>query len=232
MNPYLGWRAIRFSLARLDIFKAQLRAILRASAFGKLRIMYPMISGLNELKKANEVLAKVKAELTREGKKYDRDIEVGAMIEVPSAALTADQLAREVDFFSIGTNDLIQYALAIDRVNEKVAYLYEPTHPAIVRLLRQVIDAGHQHKIWVGLCGEMAGDPVTALLAVGLGIDELSTSPVIIPEIKKAIRSVTLKQLREIVDEISTYRDGKQIYRRMRRLIRKSAPELLLTGAG
>lgn len=232
MNPYLGWRAIRFSLARLDIFRAQLRAILRASAHGELKIMYPMISGLGELKKANEFLTKVKEELIKEGVKFNRDIEVGAMIEVPSAALTADQLAKEVDFFSIGTNDLIQYALAIDRVNEKVACLYEPTHPAIIRLLKHVIDAGHKEGIWVGLCGEMAGDPVTALISIGLGIDELSTSPVVIPEIKKAIRSVSYKKLKEITDEVIDYQDAKLIYRRMRKLLRRAAPDLLLAEEG
>ena len=230
INPYLGWRAIRFSLARLDVFTAQLRAILRASASGKVRIMYPMISGLGELKQANEVLEKVKRELSKEKIKYDKNIEVGAMIEVPSAALCAEDLAKEVKFFSIGTNDLIQYALAIDRVNEKVAYLYEPTHPAIIKLLKQVIDAGHKAGIWVGLCGEMAGDPVTALLAVGLGIDELSTSSVIVPNIKRAIRSVSFSELQEIVKEILEYSDGKAIYRRVKRLLSKAAPDILLGG--
>jgi phosphotransferase system enzyme I (PtsI) len=230
LNPYLGWRAIRFCLARLDLFRTQLRAILRASAFGKLKIMYPMISGLSELKKANEFLAKVKDELRREGIKFDEDIEVGAMIEVPSAAVIADLIAEEVDFFSIGTNDLIQYSLAIDRVNEKVAYLYEPTHPAIIRLIKQIIDAAHKAGIWVGLCGELAGDPVTAIICVGLGIDELSTSAVIVPEIKKAIRSLSMLQLQELVAEIIEYKDAKQIYKRVEKLIRKEVPELLIGG--
>lgn len=230
MNPYLGWRAIRFSLARLDIFKIQLRAIVRASAYGKLKIMYPMISGLGELKKANEVLKKVKTELKKEGTKFDSNIEVGAMIEVPSAALVADLLAKEVDFFSIGTNDLIQYSLAIDRVNEKVAYLYEPTHPAIIRLIKHVIDVAHSEGIWVGMCGEMAGDPITATIAVGLGIDELSTSAVVVPEIKKAIRSVTMAELKELIKEILEYDEAKLIYKRIKKLIHKVAPDLLLTG--
>lgn len=230
MNPYLGWRAIRFCLARLDIFKIQLRAILRASAYGKLKIMYPLISGLSELKKANEILGKVKEELKKEGVKFDEDVEVGAMIEVPSAAITSDLLAKEVDFFSIGTNDLIQYALAIDRVNERVAYLYEPTHPAVIRLLKQIIDSAHKEGIWVGLCGEMSGDPVTALISVGLGIDELSTSAIVVPEIKKAIRSVSMAQLQELVGEIMEYKEAKQIYKRVERFIKKTVPELLSVG--
>lgn len=227
MNPYLGWRAIRFSLARLDIFKVQLRAILRASAYGKLKVMYPLISGLSELKRANEVLGKVKEELRKEGVKFDEDIEVGAMIEVPSAAIIADLLAKEVDFFSIGTNDLIQYALAIDRVNEKVAYLYEPTHPAILRLLKQIIDFAHKEGIWVGLCGEMSGDPVTALICVGLGIDELSTSPIVVPEIKKVIRSVSMVQLQKLIGEIMEYKEAGEIYKRVERFIKETIPELL-----
>lgn len=230
MNPYLGWRAIRFSLARLDLFKTQLRAILRASVFGKLKIMYPMISGLAELRKANEFLDKVREELRSEGVKFDEDIEVGAMIEVPSAAIIADLLAQEVDFFSIGTNDLIQYALAIDRVNEKVAYLYEPTHPAIIRLIKQTIDAAHKEGIWVGMCGELAGDPITALICVGLGIDELSTSAVVVPEIKKAIRSISMLQLQELVSEIIEYKEAKQIYKRVQKLVKKEIPDLLLMG--
>lgn len=230
MNPYLGWRAIRFSLARLDIFKIQIRAILKASAFGKIKIMYPLISGLGELKKANEILGKVKEELKKEGIKFDEDIEVGAMIEVPSAALISDLLAKEVDFFSIGTNDLIQYALAIDRVNEKVAYLYEPTHPAIIRLLKQIIDSAHKEGIWVGLCGEMAGDPITALISVGLGIDELSTSSIVVPEIKRAIRSVSMAQLQELVGEILEFKEAKQIYKRVQRFIHKIIPDLPIAG--
>ena len=230
MNPYLGWRAIRFSLARLDIFKIQLRAILRASIYGNLKIMYPMISGLKELKKANEVLDKVKQELKTKKIAFKDDIEVGAMIEVPSAGIITDLLAKEADFFSIGSNDLIQYLLAIDRVNEKVAYLYEPTHPAVIRLLKHIIDAAHKADIWVGMCGEMAGDPVTALINVGLGIDELSTSAIVVPEIKKAIRSVSMEQLKKLVAEIMGYKDGRQIYNRVYRFIRKNVPDLMLAG--
>jgi len=228
MNPNLGWRAIRFSLARLDIFKLQLRAILRASSYGNLKIMYPMISGVGELRKANKVLKDVMNDLRKEGIKFNENIKIGAMIEVPSAAITADLLAKEVDFFSIGTNDLIQYTLAIDRVNEKVAYLYEPTHPALIRLIKNIIDVAHHEGIWVGMCGEMAGDPVTALIAVGLGIDELSTSALIIPEIKKAIRSVTMSELHNLMEEIAKYNDAKLIYNRLKNLIHRKAPDLLI----
>jgi phosphotransferase system enzyme I (PtsI) len=201
-NPSLGLRAIRLCLHRPDMFRAQLRAILRASAFGALRIMYPMISGVAELRAANAILEDVKAELRREGVAFDPEIQVGAMIEIPSAAMIADLLAREVDFFSVGTNDLIQYALAIDRINEQVAYLYEPLHPAVLRLLRSVVSAAHNEGIWISMCGEMAGDPLHALFLVGLGFDELSMTPGAIPLMKRIIRSVTYGQAAEVAHRV------------------------------
>ena len=211
MNPYLGWRAIRFCLARPDIFKVQLRAVLRASAYGKLKLMYPMISGIEELRQANQVLEEVKQDLRKHRIAFDKNIEVGAMIEIPSAALTCDILAREADFFSIGTNDLIQYAIAVDRVNEKIAYLYEPTHPAVLRLIKNIIDSGHRENIWVGMCGEMASEPAFALLLLGLELDEFSASSAAIPAIKRVIRSANFQQARELANQALTLTTGKEV---------------------
>ena len=227
MNPFMGWRAIRFSLARPDIFRIQLRAILRASVHGNLKLMYPMISGLEELRRANEILREVQQELTRDGIPFAEEMEVGAMIEVPSAALSCDLLAEDADFFSIGTNDLIQYALAVDRVNEKIAYLYEPTHPAILRLIKQVIDVGHAAKIWVGMCGEMAGEPALSLLLLGLGLDEFSTSPVQLPIVKQVIRSVEYSFAQSVVEEALKLRTGKEVEAFLLASLRQVAPDLV-----
>ncbi len=183
-NPFLGWRAIRFCLAQPQLFCAQLRAILRASVEGNVKMMYPMISGLDELNQANALVEKCKAELRAEGIPFGDKMEIGVMIEIPSAVLVADALAKRVNFFSIGSNDLIQYALAADRTNEKVAHLYEPTHPAIIRLLKLTIDAAHEHKIWVGVCGEIAGELALVPLLLGLGVDELSAAPPALEQIK------------------------------------------------
>ena len=211
MNPFLGWRAIRFCLASPEIFRAQLRAILRASAHGKLRMMYPMISGVGEVRQANKMLEEARAELRAKKIAFDEKMEVGAMIEIPSAALTCDILADEVDFFSIGTNDLIQYSLAVDRINERIAYLYEPAHPAILRLLKTIIDSGHAKKIWVGICGEMSGDPIFTPVLLGMGMDEISTSPVMVPEIKKIVRSISYKEAQEIAKYVLTLRTGLEV---------------------
>lgn len=226
MNPFLGWRAIRFCLARPDIFNAQLRAILRASAHGKLRIMYPMISGIEELKQANAFLEGSKKELKKEGLPFDENIEVGAMIEVPSAAVTSDILAQEADFFSIGTNDLIQYSLAVDRVNEKIAYLYEPTHPAILRLIKKVIENGHAAGIWVGMCGEMAGDIIMTIILLGLGLDEFSTSPIATPEIKRVIRSITISQAREVAEGALALQTGKEVEAYAKKRLMEIVPDI------
>jgi len=211
MQPFLGWRAIRFCLARPDIFKLQLRAILRASVHGNLKLMYPMISGVEELKQANAFLEEAKEELRQKGQVFNDKIKVGVMIEVPSAALTADILAKEANFFSIGTNDLIQYSLAVDRANEKVAYLYEPAHPAVLRLIRAVIDAAHQAGIKVGMCGEMAGDPSLALILLGLGLDEFSMPPQVIPELKYIIRAVSYKDSQNFANEIMKLSTGTEV---------------------
>jgi phosphotransferase system enzyme I (PtsI) len=201
MNPFLGCRAIRFCLEHLDIFKTQLRAILRASTVGNIKIMFPMISGIDELRKSVAVVKECAAELAREGHAVGKT-EIGAMIEIPSAAIAADTLAREVDFFSIGTNDLIQYTLAVDRVNEKIAHLYEPAHPAVLRLLKMISDAAHAHKIWVGVCGEMAGDIALLPILLGLGIDELSVSASLVPRVKRAVQSLETAECRQLVEEV------------------------------
>jgi len=211
MQPFLGWRAIRFCLARPDIFKLQLRAILRASAHGNLKLMYPMISGVEELRQANHLLGEAKEELRQKGLEFNDKIEVGVMVEVPSAAMTADILAKEADFFSIGTNDLIQYSLAVDRSNEKVAYLYDPAHPAILRLVKSIIDAAHQFKIKVAMCGEMAGEPSLALILLGLGLDDFSLPPQVIPELKYLIRAVSFKAAQEIAVQALKLSTGKEV---------------------
>ncbi|MGB2705477.1 MAG: phosphoenolpyruvate--protein phosphotransferase [Candidatus Omnitrophota bacterium] len=228
MNPFMGWRAIRFCLARPDIFKVQLRAILRASHHGKLKIMYPMISGVEELRQANAILEEVRVEFRKKGVPFDRKMEVGAMIEVPSAALTSDVLAKEVDFFSIGTNDLIQYALAVDRVNEKIAYLYEPAHPAVLRLIKMIVENGHKEKVWVGMCGEMAGDVVLALILLGLGLDEFSTSPIVVPEIKRIIRGVKYAEAKKIAENALSLSTGKEVMVLAKAKLKKLVPDIAL----
>lgn len=198
-NPFLGCRAIRFCLQKPEIFKTQLRAILRASVHGDIKVMYPMVSGISEFRAANAILAECREELRNQGIPFDEGIHVGITIEIPSAALTADVLAAECDFFSIGTNDLIQYTIAVDRINDQIAHLYRPTHPSILRLIRMTVDAARAHNIWVGVCGEMAGDILLTPLLLGLGIEELSTSPSLVPRVKKAIQSLDLPACQELV---------------------------------
>ena len=226
MNPFLGWRAIRFCLVEKDIFCAQIRAILRASAEGNVKMMYPMISGLDELKKANALVEQCKNELRRNGLPFDENIDIGAMIEVPSAVLAADGLAKHVKFFSIGTNDLIQYSLAVDRLNEKIAHLYEPTHPGIVRLLKMTVDAGHRHGIWVGVCGEMAGDPLFTPLLLGMGVDELSMAPANVGRVKFLIRRMKMSEARELADFALESDSSTDILARCDTYVRKIAPGL------
>ena len=227
LNPFLGWRAIRLCLENIDIFKTQLRAILRASAVGNMKIMFPMISGLEELRAAKAVLAECNEELRRSGIPLGEEIEVGAMIEIPSAAICANVLAPEVDFFSIGTNDLIQYALAVDRVNEKIAYLYKPTHPAILRLLKMIAEAAHAHHIWVGVCGEMAGDVALIPLLLGLGMDELSAGATLVPRIKRAVQSLAIPECRELVEEALKLNTASEILERCLELADKRYGDLL-----
>ena len=211
MSPFLGWRAIRFCLARPEVFKVQLKAILRASVNGNVKIMFPMISGIEELRQAKTLLDKCKKELSKVGKKFDENISIGVMIEVPSAALTADILAKECDFFSIGTNDLIQYSLAVDRTNEKVAYLYEPGHPAVLRLIKKTIEAAIQNDIWVGMCGEMSGDPIFSFLLLGMGLDRFSMSIPQVPKIKELISNINLKDAKAALQEALKLSTSKEV---------------------
>lgn len=213
-NPFMGFRAIRFCLEHQEIFKDQLRAILRASAFGNVRMMYPMISGNEELARANLVLDECRAELRGRGVAFDENLEVGAMIEIPSAAVTSDLLAKNCAFFSIGTNDLIQYLLAIDRVNDRIAHLYEPTHPAVIRMLKFIVDEAHRRNIAVSVCGEMAGDPVFAPLLFGLGVDCLSMSPGWLPSVKYLVRAMSMADARALALEALTLVSPKEIFAR------------------
>lgn len=227
-NPFLGWRAIRLCLDRPAMFQAQLRAILRASAHNpKLRIMYPMISSAGEVDRANALLEECKAGLAAAGVAFNPDIEVGVMIEIPSAALTADLIAPKVKFFSIGTNDLVQYTLAVDRGNERVATLYEPTHPAVLQLIRRTVEAGHRHGIWTGVCGETAGNPVLVPLLLGLGVDELSASPGAIPLVKDVIRHIRFSEALDLAEASRDLATGAEVLDRCRALIRRTAPEIL-----
>lgn len=218
-NPILGWRAIRFCLSNPEIFRTQLRALLRSSVHGKLEIMFPMISGLEELVAAINVLNEVKDDLKKEGVTLSDDLPVGIMIEVPSAAITADILARKSDFFSIGTNDLIQYTIAVDRGNEKIAYLYEPFHPGVLRMLRLIIDTAHAVGMPVAMCGEMAGDPLATMILLGLGLDEFSMSAGSIPEVKQIIRSTSIREAEEVVGAAMEMRTFAEIDRYLRRLL-------------
>ena len=229
MNPFLGWRAIRFCLQQTDVFTEQLRAILRASTEGNLKMMYPMISGLDELNQASALLAQCKEELRAEKIPFDDKLEVGVMIEIPSAVLIADALAKRAKFFSIGTNDLIQYSLAVDRMNEKIAHLYEPTHPAILRLIKNTVDAAHAHKVWVSVCGEMAADPVLAPLLIGLGVDELSVTPPVLASLKFLVRRLKLTEAKELAAFALTCESPAEILARCQMLAQNTAPSLFDT---
>ena len=211
LNPQMGLRAIRFCLKETELFKTQLRAIWRASAVGKVKILFPMIASMEEIREAKKLLEEARKELLEQGVEIAPKMEVGAMIEVPAAVEIADKLAREVDFFSIGTNDLTQYALAIDRANERLTYLYEPLHPAILRLIKRVVDAAHEVKIRVAMCGEMAGDPLYALILLGMELDELSMNHLAIPRIKRIIRESSIKESKVLLEKALTFSTATEV---------------------
>ena len=224
-NPFMGYRAIRFCLDNQEIFKDQLRAVLLASKLGKVRLMYPMISGADELARANAVLEECKAELRQRGQTFDEDMEVGAMIEIPSAAATIDILEKQCDFFSVGTNDLIQYMLAIDRGNDRIAHLYEPAHPAVVRTLKLIADGAHALGVPVSVCGEMAGDPIYAPLLLGLGFDSLSMAPPGIPAVKFLVRAMKMSAAKSLATEVLGLTSAREIYAKCKEFNRLHMPK-------
>jgi phosphotransferase system enzyme I (PtsI) len=228
-NPFMGWRAIRFCLDRTDIFKAQLRAILRASVFGSVKIMLPMICCLEEIVQTKAILASICRELDEKKIHYDKNFQLGIMIETPAAALTSNILASEVDFFSIGSNDLTQYTLAVDRVNEKVAKLYDPFNPAVLKLIKQVIDSGHQAGIWVGMCGEMCADPLAVPLLLGLGLDEFSMNAVSVPEVKRMILDLKMEECRIIAEKAMGSKTGVDARNLLSEFVLRIFPDLALS---
>lgn len=223
MNPFLGWRAIRIALDRREILHAQLRAVLRASAFGKLAVMFPMIISVEEIRELKSVIEILKVELRTEGKAFDENIQIGVMVETPSAAVNAKFLAKEVDFFSIGTNDLTQYTLAVDRGNELISHLYNPMQPSVLSLIKQVIDASHTEGKWTGMCGELAGDEHATLLLLGMGLDEFSMSAISVPRIKKLIRNVNFQDAKALADKALQQPTAAQIERLIEEFLAEKA---------
>jgi phosphoenolpyruvate-protein phosphotransferase (PTS system enzyme I) len=213
MNPFLGFRAIRLCLEEQDIFRTQLRALLRASTFGNLKIMFPMIATLGEFRQAKAILMEEKAKLQAEGVVVSETIEIGIMVEIPSTAVMASQFAKEVDFFSIGTNDLIQYTMAADRMNERVSYLYQPYNPAILRLVKMVIDAAHKEGKWAGMCGEMAGDEIAIPILLGLGLDEFSMSASSILQARSQILKLSKAELNGVIEQLLNMDTAEEVER-------------------
>jgi len=225
-NPFLGWRGIRVMLDKPDLFLEQLRAILRASTRKNVALMFPMVSNLKEVRRARKLLDEAKHQLRKEGIPYDSRIKVGVMVEVPSAAVIAEDLAEEVDFLSIGTNDLIQYLLAVDRGNDVVSNLYQEFNPAVVRFLRRIIDRGKKKGVWVGMCGEMAGDPLATILLLGLGLDEFSVVPNMLPEIKKIIRGVKYSEAQKIAQHVLRMKTEDEIKDHLKSMMKKKFPDI------
>ncbi len=221
MNPFLGWRAIRMYFDRLDIIKPQMRAVLRASAFGKLRVMFPMVISVEEITKMYEIIDECKAELKQEGKAFDEKLEIGIMVETPSAAINAEKFAKIVDFFSIGTNDLTQYVLGVDRGNEMIADLYQPLHPSVIRAIKMVIDASHKEGKWTGVCGELAGDEKGAALLLGMGLDEFSMSAGSIPTIKNLIRKSNYAEMQKAAEEALELQTSAEVNEYVDQLLKK-----------
>ena len=225
-NPFMGLRAVRISLARPELFKIQIRAILRASVYGNIKIMYPLVTGIAEMRKIKQVYRSVRQDLDREGIPYDKEIETGVMIEVPSAVIMAPELAKEVDFFSIGTNDLIQFTLAADRGNEMVAHLFQDLHPAILRMVRMTVEAGHNRGLQVSMCGEMASDPLATVILIGLGVDMLSVSPLALLEVKKILRSVSFKDAQDFANFVLTRKTYKEIRQEAQKMMKEKFADL------
>lgn len=225
-NPFLGWRGIRVSFDRPELFMGQLRAMLRASTRKNLAIMFPMVTTIDEVRSAREYVERAKRELRSKSMRFDRDLQVGVMIEVPAAALNADRIAAEVDFLSIGSNDLIQYLLAVDRGNNLVSRLYQEFNPAVVQMLKHIIDAAHRHEAWVGICGEMAGNPRATPLLLGLGMDELSVVPVMLPEIKKIIRSLSYRKTQRVAEKALAMETSGEINAYLREYLKSEIPDL------
>ncbi|MGB9603192.1 MAG: phosphoenolpyruvate--protein phosphotransferase, partial [Limisphaerales bacterium] len=225
-NSFLGWRAIRFCLKQKDIFRTQLRAILRASAYGNVKMMYPMVSVVDEVVEANKLVEDCRNELRSEGVQFDENLEIGIMVEIPSAVMNANILARYVKFFSIGTNDLIQYSLAVDRLNEKVAYLYQPTNPAIIKFIKMTVDAASRRRLRVSVCGEMAGDISLVPLLIGLGVYELSVAPSLVSQVKYVIRKMNLSDARAIAEYAINSESADEIFKKCNDYTRGIVPEL------
>jgi phosphotransferase system enzyme I (PtsI) len=232
LNPFLGWRGIRFLMTRRDIFRTQLRAFLRASAFGTVKVMFPMITGLEEVRVARALWDQVRDELREENHAFNPDVELGMMVETPAAVAIADLLAQETDFFSIGSNDLIQYTLAVDRGNSRISHLYEPMHPSVLRMIADTVKAGHKHDIWIGMCGEVAGDALYSVLLVGLGLDELSITAYMIPEVKRIIRGITYDEAKTLARKALELSTAGEIRQLVGSVMHERFPELMAAEEG